>query len=395
MRSPARPEPRRRTGAAGVLLAAALLAPSPFSTTLAQEDPAARLDEVEARMGALDARIEDRQISLGATNRALERIEAELAALSARRDRLQTERGELRTARPAAEAALERAARERDEAAARLGPDLTRLAALARRPAPLGVLLGGAARSGERPTPATDMALLRHFGAARLALVRRWQDALAHWDAEARRLRDLEDALERTASELDATGARLEAARQERETVAAELRAALRDDLVARKELEAVRARLAELVERLERASRTAPDVPFDSNRGGWPWPVPGDALRRFGASRGSGGPAWQGVLLDARVGEPVRSIAGGTVVFADWLRGYGQLVIVDHGRGWLSLYAHHSRIDVEVGERVGPGTVLARAGRTGGLATPAVYFEIRGDGEPVDPAEWCAARPA
>ncbi|MEQ9568463.1 MAG: peptidoglycan DD-metalloendopeptidase family protein, partial [Pseudomonadales bacterium] len=92
----------------------------------------------------------------------------------------------------------------------------------------------------------------------------------------------------------------------------------------------------------------------------------------------------------NADSGTEIHSIHHGRVVFADYMRGYGLLVIVDHEDGYMTLYGHNQSLFVEPGDWVSPGDQLALVGNTGGLAEPGLYFEIRQNGKPVDPASWC-----
>ena len=98
----------------------------------------------------------------------------------------------------------------------------------------------------------------------------------------------------------------------------------------------------------------------------------------------------WQGLTIPAAEGATVRAIHHGRVVYADWLRGSGLLLIVDHGDGYMSLYAHNQSLLREVGEWVSAGTPVSTVGNSGGQERPALYFEIRHQGKPVDPATWC-----
>ena len=98
----------------------------------------------------------------------------------------------------------------------------------------------------------------------------------------------------------------------------------------------------------------------------------------------------WQGVLIAAKEGQPVRAVSYGRVAFADWLRGYGMLLIIAHGDGYMSLYGHNQTLYKEVGDWVEAGDVIASAGTSGGDNTSALYFEIRRNGKPTDPSKWC-----
>ncbi|HCN64025.1 MAG TPA: peptidase M23 [Pseudomonas sp.] len=130
---------------------------------------------------------------------------------------------------------------------------------------------------------------------------------------------------------------------------------------------------------------------PFSQARGKLPWPVDGRLLARFGESRGDDARAkWDGVMISANAGTQVHAVHGGRVVFADWLRGAGQLVILDHGNGYLSLYGHNQTLLKSAGDIVKAGDVISTVGNSGGQATPALYFAIRQQGRPSDPAQWC-----
>ena len=128
----------------------------------------------------------------------------------------------------------------------------------------------------------------------------------------------------------------------------------------------------------------------FKDAKGKMPWPVPGRASARFGNSRNQGKMRWQGVLIPGKAGTPVNAIHHGRVVYADWLRGMGLLLIIDHGDGYMSLYAHNQTLLREVGEWVTADTAISTMGNTGGLDRPALYFEIRHKAKPTDPAKWC-----
>ncbi|THG71716.1 peptidase M23, partial [Pseudomonas sp. A-1] len=136
-----------------------------------------------------------------------------------------------------------------------------------------------------------------------------------------------------------------------------------------------------------------AVDGPFAQARGRLPWPVDGQLLARFGAPRGDARLKWDGVLIGAAAGTRVRAIHDGRVVFADWLRGAGLLVIVDHGGGYLSLYGHNQTLLKAAGDLVKAGEAIATVGTSGGQDTPALYFAIRQQGQPSDPLRWCRAQ--
>ncbi|MBV4540830.1 MULTISPECIES: murein hydrolase activator EnvC family protein [Pseudomonas] len=129
----------------------------------------------------------------------------------------------------------------------------------------------------------------------------------------------------------------------------------------------------------------------FSAARGKLPWPVNGRLLARFGDARGSDARAkWDGVMISASPGTQVRAVHGGRVVFADWLRGAGLLVILDHGNGYLSLYGHNQSLLKSAGDIVKAGEAISTVGDSGGQDSAGLYFAIRQQGRPTDPSQWC-----
>jgi len=117
--------------------------------------------------------------------------------------------------------------------------------------------------------------------------------------------------------------------------------------------------------------------------------PVIGPILASYGSTKQGSGVKWNGIMLGVNQGEPVRSIYNGQIVYADWFKGFGQLVIVDHGQSYMSLYSHNSLITRSLGEQIKTNDIIAYSGSTGGLVQPGLYFEVRYNGEPRDPLLW------
>ena len=189
------------------------------------------------------------------------------------------------------------------------------------------------------------------------------------------------------------TRASLVSQRAEQKTVISQLSASLARDGEQVTALRADSARLntllAELLERLASLSLDGEYDDFSSLKGKLRAPLVGASKTRFGQKRGRGDLRWQGWLIPADRGSSVRSVYFGRVIYADWLRGQGLLTIVDHGDGWMSLYGHNESLLRETGEWVAPGEVIARVGSSGGASEPALYFEIRSGGTPVNPGNW------
>ena len=200
-----------------------------------------------------------------------------------------------------------------------------------------------------------------------------------------------------------ARGARLKAREQEQANLARVLKTI--EETLARqaREAEAERQRVLAAAREERRAAPTskssAPLVssgasyggPFASAKGKLPWPVSGRLVARYGTPRGEDSRTkWDGVLIGAAAGSQVKAVHGGRVVFADWLRGAGLLVILDHGNGFLTLYGHNQSLLRKAGDLVKAGEVIATVGTSGGQNAPALYFAIRQQGRASDPAQWC-----
>lgn len=187
--------------------------------------------------------------------------------------------------------------------------------------------------------------------------------------------------------------AELRGLKKARRRVITHLDAEIRDKSQQLATLQEDQERLQKLLEELRRqpqapAETRLPD--FGKLRGKLDWPVAGRLLNRFGSSRRGGALSWQGVRIAAADGADVRAISAGQVIFADWFRTLGLLIIIDHGDGYMSLYGHNRELLKTAGVWVEDGEIIAHAGDSGGQERPALYFEIRQDGNPVDPALWC-----
>jgi septal ring factor EnvC (AmiA/AmiB activator) len=151
--------------------------------------------------------------------------------------------------------------------------------------------------------------------------------------------------------------------------------------------------RLSQLVEKLPRIFNKPGTPPFEALKGELLLPVRGRISNKFGVHRPDGTALWKGWFLRAREGQKVRAVAAGRVVFADWLRGYGNLLIIDHGKGYMSLYGDNETLYKQVGDTLQRGDVIATVGNSGGHEHYGLYFELRYQGIPIDPAHWIAVR--
>ena len=205
------------------------------------------------------------------------------------------------------------------------------------------------------------------------------------------RIAQAETALREQASATEATKKTLTDQRATRQATLAQISQQVQDDQQRLNVLQRDQARLNALLGELEAVAAAAPPeprMPFADAQGTLVMPVVGTLKNRYGARRNAD-IRWRGWLIAADQGEPVRAVHGGDIIYADWLRGQGLLMVVDHGEGWLSLYAQNHSLLRGVGDRVSAGDIIAKAGASGGSETSGLYFEIRHRGEPVDPGEW------
>ncbi len=150
---------------------------------------------------------------------------------------------------------------------------------------------------------------------------------------------------------------------------------------------------LSQLVEKLAHVLPATNATPFQSLKGRLAMPVKGKVSNRFGARRPESTLAWTGWFVRAAARQPVKAVAGGRVVYADWLRGFGNLLIVDHGQGYLSLYGNNETLYKQVGDTLRAGGAVAAVGNSGGNEDSGLYFELRFEGKPFDPGKWIKHR--
>ena len=181
--------------------------------------------------------------------------------------------------------------------------------------------------------------------------------------------------------------------RQHQARVVSQLDRQLKDDQTKLNKLLVDRRQLEQLIDQLAKADIKDDGLlaaePFKSRRGKLPWPTSGRLTELFGTAK-TGSLTWDGVMISTKVGEPIRAIHSGRVVYADWLRGLGLLVILDHGDNYLSLYGHNETINKSIGDWVDTKEVLGTASKSRSGNQAEVYFGIRYKGKPSNPKKWC-----
>jgi murein hydrolase activator len=248
-----------------------------------------------------------------------------------------------------------------------------------------------AALSGEDPAALSrTLHYLGYVSRAAAQLLDEYRAGIAEADRLARAARAHSERLRTLESRSRADREKFLAERRERRRVLDRVAAEVRKSRKEIKVLRADEARLARLVAEIGRViSARADSEPFSALRGKLALPVRGELTRRFGAPRRAAGVEAKGVFIRAPEGQPVRSIARGQVVYADWMRGFGNLLIIDHGEAYLSIYANNESLLKQVGENVTLGEAVATTGASGGNEETGLYFELRHLGRAFDPLRW------
>ena len=365
--------------------------------------------EAARKLRSADEQVGKSSRSLSETEAALQREEAELTKLQQRRDdmtsRLGSQRAQLtalvrasyqlgsdaplkvllsqdRVANANRALAYHRYVQgDRSRRIATLSAELQALDALERDIATRRAQLD-ATRNQQR-VRVDALAKDRKLNAALTAdLDQRYQDRAAREKALGQDARSLE----RLLANLRAAAARAEAERR------AQAKRVAAQEAAARKAVNTTRASGDKPVAPTRAPTRPAVATAPALKVGGLGWPLSGNLLARFGG-RMPDGRSSAGVLIGAPTGSTVTAVADGSVVFSEWMTGYGLILIVDHGNGYMSLYAHNESLLKDAGDRVQRGDAVAKVGSSGGQGTPALYFELRRNGQPVDPATWLQRR--
>src|SRR5262245_36111096 len=379
-----------------VLTAALALLPRPqVGAAAAESTPAqkeAELKQVQSRIDRIRKQVNsdiEKRDRLGAELR-----DAELDLATARRTLEETREQRIQSESQLAELTREQARREAALSAEReaLGGEL-RAAYVNGREEQLKLLLN-------QEDPATlgrTLAWYGYFGRARAGRIQGIRDQLGDLAlvrekiaAATERLRLLE---ERQQQQLDSLNTAQ--TRRTRAVAAIESQIKSRGGEITRLQTQA--RSLERLIAELRKALEDVPvgkQAPFESLRGRLPRPVQsGQGLARFGQPRAGGSRRWQGMLVGTDRGARVRAPFAGRVVYADWLPGMGLMIVLDHGKGYMSLYGHNEELFRKVGEAVDAGDVIAAVGDSGGHNQPALYFEVRRGREPVNPENWLQRR--
>lgn len=335
--------------------------------------------QLQQRIAAREKERKDEQQALADAERAINRVSAELKSLDDELQTLNENMQGLQSQRVSLEAAL-------DE-----------------RRALINQLIQEQYRQGRQPRL---QLLLKQEDPERLDRMLRYYD---HLNAElAQQLKTYQDQLESlgtTRSQIGSTEEQIALRRQQLSEEQAQLVKAKSDRQVAiariaqvqqqeqqrltslRRDQQELENLLAEIQKSLEAARLAQDSQQFANLKGRLPWPIEGRLLRTYGSQRS--GVAFEGLLIGGNTGAQVRAVHQGRVVFSDWLRGYGLVMILDHGGGYMSLYGHNQTLLRQPGDWVTSGQPIATVGNSGGHEEVGLYFAIRHQGRPVNPSEW------
>jgi septal ring factor EnvC (AmiA/AmiB activator) len=351
------------------------------------------LSDVEQRMRGLAQDLQARRSDRGTLLAELEKLERNIAdlALSGRQLEAMVAEEKRALADLDARLATERRALESEQA---MLAQLLRSAYAAGRGDRIRLLLN-------QQDAAKVSRVMAYYG----YLNRYRMTRIAEIDARARKLEQLARESEEEGERLAALAARqsetrerLTARRGERQELLTALEKTIATDEARFSGLKADAEGLRQLLDQLERRAQALPEADLkqeaiSKRRGMLAWPLAdGHLVYHFGQSKGSSGQRWDGVVIAGREGAEVRAVYGGRVVYADWLRGFGLLLIIEHDDGYMSLYGYNQTLLKEPGEWVAAGDVIALSGSSGGRRSPGLYFAIRHHGHPVNPEKWCRA---
>lgn len=352
--------------------------------------------DAERQLDALGEQIETVAERLNATDtarddasRELRDIETQLAETHRRLDALQAERRELADESAQLRAHRERLERQRREQSQALAKQLAALYRVG--PTPQLKLLLNQGDPAELDRMQAYLNRLTQARQARIEAIAELDTALADTEAE---LVTRQQRLDTLSAELESQSATLAERTAERRELVATLDSRFQSDAQRLASLEQDREQAQRTLEKIRqemaRLDEPAPSTQISRTQGDLPWPVQGTISSTY---RGQKGVHFNGIVIKANAGTPVTAVHAGRVVFAEWMRGFGNLLIIDHGDHVMTLYAHLQRFSARPGQQVTRGDEIGRVGDSGGQAQASLYFEVRQSGEPINPQRWIARR--
>lgn len=367
------------------LLVGSLLLAGPVFGQANPREARARLDSLATDIQALQGKLEETQAARGDAQDELEQVETAIGQTHKRLDALRTERRQLDGEVDKLQQQRQSLAADREQQREALARQFDALYRLGTTPQ-LKLLLN-------QDDPAEVDRLQHYLNALSSArqqrleelrsLNRQLDDNLAALDQRRSRLSEVQSDLERQRQQLASS-------LKERQALVAKLDGRYDSEQARLEDLNQDRAHVERLLDRMQKElanlKKPPPSTAIRKTQGDLPWPVQGSMLSSYGSGDGVNR---NGILIGAPAGTAIKAVHAGRVVFANWMRGFGNLLILDHGDGILTLYAHLQQIDVDPGQQVANGQTVGAVGNTGGQSRPALYFEVRQNGNPINPGNW------
>lgn len=247
--------------------------------------------------------------------------------------------------------------------------------------------------------PANDVSRMlmyyRYINDARLATMQSLNQSLQQVLANQQQLKRQKQALQPVLAQYQQQKDALKNAQQNKKILLTQLNTKIQTHNQRLSQLIANKQALEKLIKQLQmtqQAQFPQGSTPLANLQGKLPWPTNGRVVKRYGTQIDTSGLRYNGVLLSAPKGQPVQAIYPGKVVFANWLQGFGNVIIIDHGKGYMTLYGRNNELNKKTGDFVKAGDVIASVGNNSGQEQTGLYFEIRHNGRPSNPETWCRA---
>ncbi len=374
-----------------VLLATLLASPFSLANTQGSREESARLEQVQKDIRELQALLEKIRKERGEVERRLEQTEKQISEVNKQRRMTEQELKEAEASKAVQQDKRNNLEQELEERKKDVALSL-RAAYLVGQSPYLKLLLNqdDAARTGRM------LAYYQHFNQVQA-------DSLEQLNITSNELAVVEKELAATREKIEVRHKRLVLQEQQLEDTKQSRSRAVKqlDGQFARSSTHLVRlekeqAQLQQVLDSvmgmalIPQSAQT--DAPFDKSKGKLRWPLNGKVVHKFGQKRDNTRFTWNGIFISAKAGTDVVAPHNGRVVFSDWMQSFGQLMIIDHGKGYMTLYAHNEALLKAEGDWVLAGEPITRVGDSGGLSTPGLYFEIRHKGKPSNPAQWLTA---
>lgn len=348
-----------------------------------------QLRELNQKIGSLKKAITSQQGERSSAAKALQSIEKDIGRTAAKLHRI-TQKSEQQQRKLTELEVRQRQLREQQQNQKALIAEHVRSAYALGKESQIKMLL-----NQENPERLSrTLTYFDYFNRARSDELNKYRDTLNDLEKIKPAISAEADALAISRRELEQQQQTLLAQKQQRAKVLANIDGEISNKTISLSSLDKQRKDLESILQAVEREvtniAMPANYKPFKDLRGKMPWPINGKQMNRYGASRQGSAVTWQGIQLSGNEGDAVKAIHNGRVVFADWLRGAGLLIIVDHGGDYLSLYAHNQSLLRSEGDWVRGGEGIATVGNSGGQRQAGLYFEIRYKGRPTDPRSWC-----